>query len=138
MSKIEIDFTNLKYNLYEILNVQPDSDETKIKKNFMKLVKNFHPDKNSELEEDIYHHIILSNQILLNKESRKKYDSYLVDTAETFIELKNAFNKKCVNPEKYYPSKEESTIKFNNKIEELNKKHGFNTNNNLPAISVLE
>ena len=60
MSKIEIDFNNLKYNLYEILNVPPTSDESNIKKSFMKLVKNFHPDKNSELEEDIYYHIIYS------------------------------------------------------------------------------
>ena len=48
MSKIEIDFNNLKYNLYELLNIQPDADTTKIKKNFMKVIKNFHPDKNSD------------------------------------------------------------------------------------------
>lgn len=136
MSKIEIEFASLKYNLYEILNVSPDSDETKIKKSFMKLVKSFHPDKNSELEEDIYYHIILSNQILLNKESRKKYDSYLCDRSDTFIDLKNTFNKNFTNPEKYYPSKDDSIIKFNNKITELNKKHCFNTDDN--QISVLE
>ena len=42
-----------------------------------KIIKNFHPDKNSELEEDIYYHIILANQVLLNKESRKKYDNFI-------------------------------------------------------------
>jgi DnaJ-class molecular chaperone len=67
MSKIEIDFNSLKYNLYEILNDARDDDDIKIKKSFMKLIKNFHPDKNSELEEEIYYHIIMSNQILLNK-----------------------------------------------------------------------
>jgi len=122
MSKIEIDFNNLKYNLYEILNVPPTSDESKIKKSFMKLVKNFHPDKNSELEEDIYCHIILANQILLNKDSRKKYDNYLVDTADTFNELKSSFNK----IEKPSQTNADST-QFNNKINELNKRHGYNS-----------
>ena len=50
---IEINFDTIKYNLYEILNVQPDSDDTKIKKSFMRIIKQFHPDKNSELEEEI-------------------------------------------------------------------------------------
>jgi DnaJ-class molecular chaperone len=63
MSKIEIDFNNLKYNLYELLNVKQSDDSIKIKKKFMKVIKNFHPDKNSTLEEDIYYHIILANQI---------------------------------------------------------------------------
>ena len=88
MSKVEIDFNNLKYNLYEILNIPTNSDDVKIKKNFMKIIKNFHPDKNSELEEEIYYHIILANQILLNKESRKKYDEFSACSAETFHELK--------------------------------------------------
>jgi hypothetical protein len=48
---------------------------------------------NSELEEDIYYHIILANQILLNKESRKKYDEFINDTSDTFCELKDKFNK---------------------------------------------
>jgi len=122
MSKIEIDFNNLKYNLCEILNVPPTSDESKIKKSFMKLIKNFHPDKNSELEEDIYCHIILANQILLNKDSRKKYDNYLVDTADTFNELKSSFSK----IEKPSQTNADST-QFNNKINELNKRHGYNS-----------
>ena len=63
---IEIDFNTLKYNLYEILNVDINDDDKKIKKKFIHVIKNFHPDKNSELEEDIYYHIILANQILLN------------------------------------------------------------------------
>jgi curved DNA-binding protein CbpA len=94
MSKVQIDFNNIKYNLYEILNVKPDADPVKIKKNFLRIIKNFHPDKNSELEEEIYNHIILANQILLDKEYRTKYDEYINDTAETFQELKNVFNKK--------------------------------------------
>lgn len=126
MSKIEIDFNNLKYNLYEILNVSSDADSIKIKKSFMKIVKTFHPDKNSELEEEIYYHIILANQILLNKDSRKKYDDYINNTAKTFDELKETFDKSITNIECYFPKKNTSLYEFNNKIITLNNKHGYN------------
>jgi curved DNA-binding protein CbpA len=125
MSKIEISFDSIKYNLYEILNVPTDSDESKIKKNFMKLIKNFHPDKNSDLEEEIYYHIVLANQILLNKESRKKYDEFLLGKADTFNELKDSFGKSIKDIEHLFPAKDESKGLFDNKIQELNKKHGF-------------
>jgi curved DNA-binding protein CbpA len=124
MSKIEINFDSLNYNLYEVLNVPPDSDDVKIKKSFMKLIKTFHPDKNSKIEEDIFNHIILSNQILLNKETRRKYDDYLFTKALTFSELKDSFNKTSQNLFQN-TDKETSNVKFNSKIDELNKKHGY-------------
>ena len=125
MSKIEIDFNSLKYNLYEILNVPRDVDDVKVKKSFMKIIKNFHPDKNSELEEEIYYHIIMSNQVLLNKDSRKKYDEFLAGSADTYTELKNNFNKNIKEIEQYFPDKDLSQAQFANKLEELNKKHGY-------------
>lgn len=134
MSKISIDFNNLKYNLYELLNVPPDAESTKIKKNFMKVIKNFHPDKNSELEEEIYYHIILSNQILLDKESRKKYDDFINGTAETFEELKGSFNKSVKDIEQYFPARESSTNLFKSKLDELNKKHGYDENLSMDSV----
>lgn len=136
MSRIEIDFNNLKYNLYEILNVQSDSDDSKIKKNFIKMIKNFHPDKNSELEEEIYYHLIMANQVLLNKDSRQKYDNYLFTKALTFNELKDSFNKTKDDIEKYFPDKSKSNELFNNQSEELNKKHGYNCVDT--SVSVME
>ena len=95
---MSIDFNTLKYNLYTILNVSNDADNVTIKKKFMKIIKNFHPDKNTELEEEIYYHIILANQVLLNKEMRKKYDLFLDPNINTFIDLKESFNKmKAIN-----------------------------------------
>ena len=128
MSKIEIDFDSLKYNLYDILNVSPDADIVKIKKSFMKIIKTFHPDKNSDLEEEIYYHIILANQILLNKESRKKYDKFLLDNAETFTELKNSFQKSLKEIDQSFPDKKISNDLFAQKLNELNKKHGYSEN----------
>jgi hypothetical protein len=120
-----IDFKNLKYNLYDILNISNDSDEKKIKKQFLKVIKNFHPDKNSELEQDIYYHIILANQILLDKELRKSYDTYLSTKSETFNELKSDFNKSIKNLDNF-PSKDNSVKTFNLLSDELNKKHSTN------------
>ena len=131
MSKIEIDFNNLKYNLYELLNVSKDDNEIKIKKNFMKIVKNFHPDKNSELEEDIYYHIILSNQVLLNKESRKKYDAYLLDKSKIFYELKESFNETIKNN----VLNKKDNESFKDKAKQLNNKHGYDENE---SSSVME
>ena len=100
----------------------------------MKIIKNFHPDKNSELEEEIYYHIILANQILLNKESRKKYDEFSACSAETFHELKNTFKKSMQDVDQLLPSKDDSKVMFENKLYELNKKHGFNDQDSVSSI----
>jgi curved DNA-binding protein CbpA len=136
MSKIEIDFNSLKYNLYEILNVTPDADDNKIKKSFMKVIKKFHPDKNSDLEEEIYYHVIMANQVLLNKESRKKYDEFLSGRADTFIELRVGFEKSIKEIEQYFPDKDSSQAQFSNKLDELNKKHGYTSD--VDSMSVMK
>jgi hypothetical protein len=132
---MSIDFNTLKYNLYTILNVPNDADNVTIKTKFMKIIKNFHPDKNTELEEEIYYHIILANQVLLNKELRKKYDLFLDPNINTFNDLKESFNKmnKDMNTisknngslsNLSKDSKLEGSIKeFTDKCELLNKKH---------------
>ena len=117
MSKIEIDFNNLKYNLYEILNINENDSDIIIKKKFIKIIKNFHPDKNSELEEDIYYHIILAHQILIDKESKFKYNNFLANKELTFIELKDSYNNKSISI---------NNNNFNKLSSELNSKHGYN------------
>jgi len=130
MSKVEIDFETLKYNLYEILNVKPDCDESKLRKAFIKLIKTFHPDKNSKIEEEIYYHLILSNQILLNKETRKKYDEFIEGKIETFGELKDQFKKTNLKP-----TGQMNTGDFNNQVNKLNEKHGYDEKlNNISTI----
>jgi len=134
MSKIEIDFNNLKYNLYEILNVPTDSDSLKIRKSFMKLIKTFHPDKNSDLEEEIYQHIILANQILLNENSRLQYDTYLIDRVDSFNDLKKSFNKTIKDVDTYFPDKGNSVKMFTNMNNMLNQKHGFTDMNDMSVM----
>lgn len=121
---MSIDFNTLKYNLYTILNVSNDADNVTIKTKFMKIIKNFHPDKNTELEEEIYYHIILANQVLLNKELRKKYDLFLDPNINTFIDLKESFNKMNKDMNNTTKTSGPLSIKeFTDKCELLNKKH---------------
>lgn len=133
-TKIEIDFNSLKYNLYELLNVGFDAPVSKIKKSFITIIKTFHPDKSSQLEEDIFNHIILANQILTNEESRRKYNDYIYNTAESHDEIKKSFNKSVKNIEQYFPPKEQSNVSFKTKINDLNKKHGYNTDFNSESV----
>uniref|UniRef100_A0A6C0EE41 J domain-containing protein n=1 Tax=viral metagenome TaxID=1070528 RepID=A0A6C0EE41_9ZZZZ len=127
-SCIDIDFFNLKYNLYEILNINENAENNIIKKNYIKLIKNYHPDRNSELEEDIYQHIILANNILLNKNLRAKYDEYIYNKNNNFIDLKNDFNKNINS------IKNKSDKSFEMKLNELNKIHGYDENINNDSI----
>lgn len=132
MTEININFNSLKFNLYEILNISSDSSETKIKKAFKNLILHFHPDKNSQAEEDIYQHIILANQILTNKAIRKKYDEYLLESEQTFDELKKQFinnkldvdnNKLDIDNNKLNNNKSNAKNLFDNKTIELTNKH---------------
>ena len=93
MSHININFEILKYNLYEVLGIDTKASEIKIKKAFRNLILNFHPDKNNNIEEDIYYHIITANQVLTNTETRKKYDEFLNKLQDTHDDLKKKFNK---------------------------------------------
>ena len=79
MSKhiLEINFDEIKYNLYEILAVPNDCCESKIKKAYRKLIIKFHPDKNNLIDEEIYNHLTLANQIITNCDLRSKYDEWL-------------------------------------------------------------
>jgi curved DNA-binding protein CbpA len=121
-----INYSTLKYNLYEILNVDKLDHCDKIKKNYIKLIKKFHPDKTLKIEEEIYYHIIIAGQILLNEKLRYNYDNYINNyNINNHIELKNNF----VNTNKIESQINLSTdhIKlFEKKFNELNLKHGYN------------
>ena len=123
-----MNFDNLKFNLYDILNIAPDAPENKIKKAYKNLIFNFHPDKNSNAEEEIYLHIIEANKILSNKETRKEYDNFLNKKGEDHNELKNNFKKKLNNSP--ITNKEDAKRMFEEKINELNIKHNIPTSEN--------
>ena len=121
MAQVIVDFDKLKFNLYEVLGVEKNASESKIKKAFRNLILNFHPDKNNDVEEDIYYHIITANQILSNKEYRDKYDNFLNKSVNTHDDLKRMFDKTIKNNA---PDTKENAVKvFQSKFIELDNKH---------------
>lgn len=120
-----MNFDNLKFNLYEILNISPDASENKIRKAYKNLILNFHPDKNSDAEEDIYLHIIQANTILTNKEQRKNYDDFLNKKSEDHFDLKSNFKKNLNNIP--VVNKVDAQKTFDEKINELNNKHNVSS-----------
>jgi DnaJ-class molecular chaperone len=132
---ISINFDQLMYNLYEILNVPQDAPKDIIKKNYIKLIKKFHPDKTSILEEEIYNHIILASQILLNNDQRKKYDKYLNQMKEGFNDLKQKFKNKDSENKITNPTTNPKKT-FIEQMNELNIKHGYNKN--IDDLNILE
>jgi len=116
-----VDFNKLKYNLYDILNVSNDVSYDIIKKTFKKVIKKFHPDKNNELEEEIYLHIIIANKVLCDENMREKYDYYLKNKESTYIELKNKFNEN--------KNIEYNTSDFKTEMNRLNNIHGYSNYN---------
>ena len=62
-------------DLYEILDIEKDSNISKIKKSYKKLVLRFHPDKSKGTEEE-FELINLAYTILKDEKLRKLYDNH--------------------------------------------------------------
>lgn len=62
---------------YDTLNVTPDASDSEIKKNFYKLAKQCHPDKNSDPgAEEKFKAINEAYEVLSDPEKRQRYDAY--------------------------------------------------------------
>lgn len=130
-----INFDDLEFNLYELLNVKNNADKTKIKKSYKKLIIQFHPDKCTELEENIFYNITLAYQILKDDKMRNKYDKWLEKpmNEKNQIELKKNFLKESNNMKSYFPNlPQEAIINYNNQVKKFEKKHGILDNYNIP------
>lgn len=138
MSKhfIEINFEQLKFNLYELLAVPTDAPEKKIKKSYRKLIIKFHPDKNNLIDEEIYNHLTLANQILTDPKLREKYDEWLKSSLEESAgheTLKHNF--KNSNKVNYIPTMpDEARQSYYDKHNKLNEKHGISRFNEESTI----
>ncbi len=120
-----IKFNSLEFNLYELLNLPINSSTEQIKKTFRKLIKQFHPDKITDIEEKIYYNLTIANHILGNPISREKYDRWLLKSNQSHSSLKEEFLKEEQKVRSYFPqSKEEASIEFSKNFEMLGKRHG--------------
>jgi molecular chaperone DnaJ len=61
-------------NYYQILGVKHDDDATKIKKSYYKLSFEYHPDKNKDVDIELFNSITEAYNVLCDEESRKEYD----------------------------------------------------------------
>lgn len=126
------DFSKLKYNLYTLLNIKEDSTIKQIKKSYKKLIIQFHPDKCSKLEEDIFYNITLAYQILSNDVQRYNYDNFLKNkhNQKSSYELKNDFNNNKNILKEYVPkTMKEAHIDYQEKIKYFENKHSINIQN---------
>ena len=99
--------------LYQILEIKPNASEVEIKKAYLKLVKQYHPDKNkSPGAADRFQQIQTAYEILINPKSRQEYQKMNQTERFGFVEIL------------------EKIIKENINIEEL-KKYGINLKNRL-------
>ncbi len=134
MSKhlVEINFDELKFNLYDLLNVTEDADERKIKKAYRKIIVKFHPDKNNIVDDEIYNHLTLANQILTNIDLRSKYDEWLKSYGNDSIihtELKQNYKDTLNSIKSNFPSlPDEAKLSYQEKANKLNERHGFDSN----------
>lgn len=118
-------FNELEFNLYELLNLPISCSTEDVKKQFRKLIKKFHPDKISELEEKLYYNITIANHILSNKESKDRYDTWLLKSNKSHTMLKNNFKEEIQSVNHYFPkTQKEAQVDFIQKNEYLQQRHG--------------
>ena len=120
-----IQFNSLEFNLYELLNLPINSTIEDIKKQFRRLIKQFHPDKINDIEEKLYYNITLAHHILGNLQSKEKYDRWLLKSNQSHSSLKDNFKTEEEKIREYFPkSKEEAHISYQQNFEMLGKRHG--------------
>ena len=127
MEKIssDISFNQLEFNLYELMNLPIECTTEDVKKQFRKLIKKFHPDKISSIEESLYYNITIAHHILSNQSSKDKYNNWLLKSNMNHSSLKKNFKDDSTEIQKLFPKdKKEAHIEFMKASEMLRQRHG--------------
>jgi hypothetical protein len=121
------DFRKLKFNLYELLNVNPIASIEEINHSYRHIIKKFHPDKSklSEIEEEIYYEITLANHILSDGDKRLRYNNFLKIQESMNQNTQNNYGSIKQENRKHFPdTKEEAFKSYLKQSEDLYKRHG--------------
>lgn len=122
-------------NLYDILGITPDSSLKELKKAYRTLVLKYHPDKEDGSEE-LFELITYAYNVLSNEQSRSEYDNLYKRFKESegdYMQLKqrsSEFNSSL--PAKKADDRDQAL--FDQACEELNRKHGFKSEEQNSAI----
>lgn len=118
-----LDFNNLEYDLYELLELTRECSISDVKKNFRNTIKKFHPDKINQKEEEMYYNLTFANHVLSNEKLKNKYDKWLNQTNNSHNDFKNNFSS--TNMSSYFPqNKKEASQSFIKDTKNLQNRHG--------------
>ena len=135
----EYSFNELEFNLYELLDLPIECSIEDIKKKFKKIIKKFHPDKISEIEEKLYYNITIANHILSNIDTRKKYDNWLLKSNMNHNSLKNNFSKEINEVKLSLPkTQKEAQVSFMETSQRLAQRHGNYMEDNRSMSSIYK
>jgi DnaJ-class molecular chaperone len=83
--------STVKFDPYEILGVDADADKKTIEKKFKKLAVTLHPDKNKDdpNANEKFQKLSKAKDILINDESREKYDRFGITDEQDEIKVNN-------------------------------------------------
>ena len=97
-------------NLYQVLNIENDSNQNKIKQAFRKLSLQYHPDKDKNPDvRDKYKGILNAYEILIDPVKKEIYDNQINNKPNN-----NKANDKTNNVENFYEERENSIINIKN------------------------
>jgi curved DNA-binding protein len=116
-------------DLYGILGLTIDATKSEIKKKYRELAKKYHPDKGGN--ENLYELITRSYNILSDSVQRETYDLKILEKKQEkesidFVNMRNKFNSYMSNQTQDVVSKERAPEEFKRHFEDMNRKHGFN------------
>jgi hypothetical protein len=85
-------------DLYKILEIKPTASEIEIKKAYLRLVKQYHPDKNnSPNATDHFQKIQSAYEILINSTTRQEYQKMNPSAQFSFVEILEKIIKENIN-----------------------------------------
>ena len=84
--------------LYQILELKPNASEVEIKKAYLKLVKQYHPDRNKSVgAAEQFQQIQSAYEILINPKSRQEYQKMNQTDRFSFVEILEKIIKENIN-----------------------------------------
>lgn len=84
--------------LYQILELKPNASEVEIKKAYLKLVKQYHPDRNKSTgAAEQFQQIQSAYEILINQKSRQEYQKMNQTDRFSFVEILEKIIKENIN-----------------------------------------